>query len=180
MIYNIHIAIKVEVSANYRLSLGVIMMRKIFFMTSILFLPLSAYGQTEVSNATIQSAANELKPALCKNDLKQAIQIVEDCYAKVDEDSEKYNMNQCVTEDMFVLSVIKYKQKQYMSNSQIDPYANLEFANINNAGVRWLKHPSFINRVTDSQDAQKIGYQVTKDVINILKQENCWNLDKLK
>lgn len=55
-------------------------------------IPLTAHAQSG-GEKVVQAAADDLKPAFCKNSIPNAIKIVEDCYAKVDEDSEKYNMN---------------------------------------------------------------------------------------
>lgn len=154
-------------------------MKKILIALSMMVIPLTAHAQSG-GEKVVQDAADELKPAFCANDLKQAIQIVEGCYTKVDEDSKKYNMNQCVAEDIFVMSIISEKRKKYLNNLQTDPYANSTFANNTSIALRWSKHPNFVSNITDSNDAKNIGYRITKDIINALKPEGCLNLDKLK
>ncbi|WP_271828671.1 hypothetical protein [Commensalibacter communis] len=155
-------------------------MKKIAMALSLVLFPLTAQAQSG-GDQVIQAAADELKPAFCANNLKQAIQIVEGCYAKVDEDSEKYNMNQCVIEDIFVVGIMAVKRKQYVDNFQTDPYANLDFDDNTNAASRWLKHPSFIsNIITNVEKMKQLGYRVGEGVGGNLKQENCLDFENLK
>lgn len=155
-------------------------MQKLFLIASLALLPLTAHAQSG-GDQVIQAAADELKPAFCANDLKQAIQIVEGCYAKVDEDSEKYNMNQCVIEDLFVFGVVKMKQKQYTNNFQTDPYANLDYVKPININLRISKHPSFMAGIINDQETQQqMGDQIGRGISKILRQENCLDPEKLK
>ncbi|MDI2091822.1 hypothetical protein [Commensalibacter oyaizuii] len=154
--------------------------KKIFIVLSLALFPFAAYAQNQISDEVIQNAAYDLKPAFCANDLKQAIQIVERCYAKVDEDPEHKNINQCVTEDIFLMSVFIIKRKQYFDKAQTDPYAGLEFAKMKNYVGRITKYPSFIMDIKRGSGMKQVGETGGGKIAKILKQDNCWNLNKLK
>lgn len=142
-------------------------------------MPLSAYAQIEVSDTVIQKAANDLKPALCKNSVEQVIQIIEGCYATVDEDSENNNMNLCVVEDYFVMNIINAQKEVYLNNFKTDPYVNSDYAKNVNFIYRLSKHPNFTNSFTKKEDAQKVEKRVTTNIINILKEDRCYDPDIL-
>ncbi|MDI2091823.1 hypothetical protein [Commensalibacter oyaizuii] len=154
-------------------------MKKIIVALSLVLLPSTAHAQSG-GDQVIQAAADELKPAFCANDLKQAIQIVEGCYAKVDEDSEKYNMNQCVIEDLAVVVTIKKKQQQYINNYQTDPYSSLDFIQTKSIAMRASKHPNFMSNLVESNDVKNAGLTAVIKTVKILMKENCLDLDKLQ
>ncbi|CAI3943334.1 unnamed protein product [Commensalibacter communis] len=146
---------------------------------SLVLFPLTAQAQSG-REQVVQAVTNDLKPAFCANDLKQAMQIVEGCYAKVDQDSEKYNMNQCVLEDIMVIGAIKKKQKQYLTNYMPDPYAHLDFIQPVNVGLRVGKHPNSFTDAGSSEEMKKTFIEDVSTIIDNMKQENCFDLDKLK
>lgn len=155
-------------------------MKKIAIVLSLALFPFTAHAQVQISDEVIQNAANDLKPAFCANDLKQATQIVEGCYAKVDEDREHENINQCVVEDIFLMSVFVIKEKQYLDKAQRDPYADLEFIKMKNYVGRITKYPSLMTNITGFSGMKQVGEMVGGKVAKILLYENCLNLNKLK
>lgn len=98
----------------------------------------------------------------------------------MDEDSEKYNMNQCVMEDIVVIEAIDIKGKQYIDNYQVNPYASLDFATNANFGEHLLKHPNFTSNSIQSEDARNAARSARIKVISILKQDGCFDIDKFK
>lgn len=98
----------------------------------------------------------------------------------MDEDSEKYNMNQCVMEDIVVIEAIDRKGKQYIDNYQVNLYASLDFATNTNFGERLLQHPNFTSNSIQSEDARNAARSARIKVISILKQDGCFDIDKFK
>lgn len=153
-------------------------MKKMLFLTSLLLLPLSAYAQTEVSEVTIQNAANALKPALCKNDLSQAIEIVQDCYKNLHGlDIDK--ANQCVIEDFTVNSLVEMQRKKAVSQGEAEPFAGNAFVNPDNIQVRLIKYENSYSYGNQSSEVmhQKL-YNDTMRVAFALDRDNCFTIGK--
>lgn len=150
-------------------------MRKILFLTTILFLPLSAYAQIEVSDEIIQKALDDLKPAFCKNDLKQAMQVVLECYEKVDTSNNGKDANQCILEDIATLGAIKYQFGRNTTGLYSD------FVKPENIKARTTKYSSlFMSDNAVSQDKLSKLTVGTAKLLLTLQKEKCFDPSKLK
>lgn len=61
-----------------------------------------------------------------------------------------------------------------------DPYAKLPFIQFENIGMRVLQHPNFMSNLPLSQDAKDAGKAAATEIVNILRNDGCVDLDKLK
>lgn len=150
-------------------------MRKIFSLVTILLFPCIANAQTEVSDITIQKAAEALKPALCNNNLSKAIQIAQDCYQNI-QDATINETNQCVIEDFTVNGLVQMKRKKAAAQGLPEPYAGNDFVNPDNLQVRLIKYRnSYAYENASSEVMHKKLYNDTMRVALALHQDNCFN-----
>ncbi|MDI2091821.1 hypothetical protein [Commensalibacter oyaizuii] len=155
-------------------------MKKFIMVLLMMLFPLTIYASSG-EDQVIQAAADELQPAFCANDLKQAIQIVERCYLQVDRDGQHRNMNQCVAADIVVAYIINHKQKEYFDVYNKDPYS--AFMDSKNISDRTSKYPNFLDQIQEADDDMKviaIYDKVSLDVTAILKQKGCFDFYNLK
>ncbi|MDI2091820.1 hypothetical protein [Commensalibacter oyaizuii] len=154
-------------------------MKKIVLALSLVIVPLTAKAQTEVSDEIIQNAAEELKPALCNNDLRKAIGITQDCY-KASRHAEIDKINQCVLEDFMTSGLVKMKRTKAEKNGETDPYSDIEFVNPDNVKLRLIKYRnsySYDNKA--SEIMRKKLYNDTMRVALVLHKGGCFNPNEI-
>lgn len=160
------------------------MKKKIWSLLMMVCLPFAAHAQIPLSDMVIHNAVNDLKPALCANNLQEAMQKVEDCYTKVDVDHTHQAMNQCVLEDILVMTAIKQQARYSASKNISDSYLNSDFMKKINIQARIHKYPNFMlnseNPEEPKKNALKILMVSTMKMVFALKQESCFNPQLMK
>lgn len=97
---------------------------------------------------------------------------------RVDQDKAHQEMNQCVIEDIFIIGLIKQQEKKLIMAQKSSPYSDIDYMKSSNIKARLNKYPNFTH---DHDDVLERKAMVTAGRAGfILKQQGCFNIDKLK